>query len=218
MTGAIRRPCQRLELCPEATRKWVLFLEKLYILQVIPLTKQKKCTWHEVLASFLLGKQSAWMNILDCYRYFSMWVLAVGWKSRGARRAGASENPSQGLLGLQKHDMKSHHCSIKIKCQRHVTNLELVLTKLLAVICHYCAWVVVLVLCSRFFSSSLVSFLHVVRITHIQIMMLYLLDCFPGAPLWIMYSSVDKSHYFCKKKRKRKKLRHSNWDLYVICI
>lgn len=30
-----------------------------------------------------------------------------------------------------------------------------------------------------------------------------LLGCFPGAPLWNMYSFIDKSHYFYKKKKKR---------------
>lgn len=44
------------------------------------------------------------------------------WQLRGAKHADVSENASQGFLGLQKHDMKSHHCSIKIKCQRHVTH------------------------------------------------------------------------------------------------
>lgn len=31
--------------------------------------------------------------------------------------------------------------------------------------------------------------------------MLCLLCCFPGAPLWDMYFFIEKSHYFCKKKK-----------------
>lgn len=34
--------------------------------------------------------------------------------------------------------------------------------------------------------------------------MSYLLGCFPGTPLWYVYSFLDNSHYFCNKKKENK--------------
>lgn len=125
------------------------------------------------------------------------------------RNAFGSENPFWGCLGLHKHEMKSHHHNINIKCQKHVTNL--VQKYCIDHSCHYSARTADLVLCSKFFSPSLVFHFPAVRNIYIQIVTLYFLGCYLRVSLFkryslFLYEQLPLLMYGEKKKEKKRLL------------